>query len=63
MKPLESLHEVTADSAADAAVHNFDDLFVDRLGQNFVVNSNLAKLIFDYGKFHAMGLVIEDMVK
>ena len=24
VKPLESLHEVTADSAADAAVHNFE---------------------------------------
>jgi hypothetical protein len=41
----------------------FDDLFIDRLGQNFLVNSNLAKLIFDDGEFHAMGLVIEDMVK
>ena len=63
MKPLESLHEVTTDSAADAAVHNFDDFFVYRFGKNFLVNSNLAKLIFDDGEFHAMGLVIEDMVK
>jgi hypothetical protein len=63
VKPLEDFHEVTTDSAADAAVHNFDDLFIDRLSKNFFVNSNLAKFIFDDGEFHAMGRVIEDMVQ
>ena len=60
---LERLHEVSTDGAADAAVHDLDDLLVDVLGQNFLVDADVAKLIFDDGEFHPMSLVVENVVE
>ena len=60
---LERLHEVSTDGAADAAVHDLDDLLVDVLGQNFLVDTDVSKLVFDDGEFHPMSLVVENVVE
>ena len=60
---LERLHEVSADGAADAAVHDLDDLLVDVFGENFLVNADVAKFILDDSEFHPMSLIVEDMVQ
>ena len=60
---LERLHEVSTDGAADTAVHDLDDLLVDVLRQNFLVDSDVSKLVFDDGEFHPMSLVVENVVE
>jgi len=63
VKPLERLHEISANSAADATIHHLDDLLVDGLGKDLFVNANLSEFILDDGEFHAVGGVIEDVVE
>lgn len=60
---LERLDEVPTDGAADAAVHDFDDLLVDVFGENFLVDADIAKLILDDSEFHTMSLVVENVVE
>jgi hypothetical protein len=63
VKPLECLHKITSNGAADASVHHLNYLLIDRFGDDLVVNADFSKFILDDGEFHAMGSVVEDVVE
>ena len=63
VKPLECLHKVTPNSAADAPVHHLNHLLIDCLRDDLLVDANFTEFILDDGKFHAMSLIIEDVIE
>jgi len=53
VETLQRLHQVPAHGAADAAVHNLDDLLVGSLLQHLVVYPHLPELVLDHRKAQA----------
>ena len=49
--------------AADASVHDLDDLLVGLLGKDALVDADLPELVLDDGEPLPMGLVVQDMVQ
>ena len=60
---LESLHKISSNGTADAAVHDLDDFLVDILRQNILVDTHFTEFILDNSEFHAMVLVIENVIE
>ena len=45
------------------SIHNFNNLFIHIVGKNLLINIDITKLIFNYGKFHTVRIIVEDVVE
>ena len=59
---LESLDQVTADGAANVAIHNFNDFFIDVLRQDIFINTDFPELVFDASEFHLVRVILQSAV-
>jgi len=60
---LKSNDKVSTDGAADASVHNLDDLLVGILTEDFLVDTDIAELVLNDRKTESVVLVVENVVK
>lgn len=60
---LEGDDEISADSAADTAIHNLNNLLVSLLRKNALINTDSPKLVLNHSKAQAMGAVVQDVVQ